>query len=217
MQAPASGNYTFTTESNDGVRVWVNNQLVIDNWTDHATVTNTSAAVPLVMNTNYDVRVEFYDHTGPAVARLLWTPPGQAVEVIPRERLFPAPPPNQPPAVDAGADQAISLPNSITLRGSASDDGLPAPGIMTFAWTKISGREESQNPVVFSNPNALTTNVTFPASDIYILRLTVSDGALTSSDDVLVVVNGPPSGAGTGLLGQYSTIPEAQRGSARSS
>ena len=189
VQAPLTGNYTFTTESNDGIRLWVNSQLVIDNWADHTAVLNTSAAVPLVMNTNYDIRLEFYDHTGPAVARLLWTPPGQALQVIPQTRLFPAPAPNQPPTVNAGPDQAITQPNTATLQGSASDDGLPAPSALTYAWTKISGREESENPVVFSNPSSLTTTVTFPAADIYVLRLTVTDGALTASDDVIVTVS----------------------------
>ena len=39
-----SGNYRFTTVSSDGIRVWVNGQLVINNWTDHNTATNTSGA-----------------------------------------------------------------------------------------------------------------------------------------------------------------------------
>ena len=205
VQATLTGNYTFTTVSNDGIRLWVNGQLLIDNWTDHDTVINTSAEIALVMSVSYDIRVEYYDHTGPAVARLLWTPPGQALGVVPQGSLFPSPPPNQPPIVNAGPDQIIGLPNNtVTVRGSASDDGLPAPpGMLTYAWTKVSGREESDNPVVFSNRDALTTAVTFPASDVYILRLTVSDGAVTVSDDVAVTVNPAPSGSVTGLQGQY--------------
>jgi len=34
-------------------------------------------------------------------------------------------PGNQPPTVEAGADQAITLPDNATLNGSAGDDGLP--------------------------------------------------------------------------------------------
>ena len=36
--APVTGTYTFTTTSDDGVRLYVNGQLLIDNWTDHAVV-----------------------------------------------------------------------------------------------------------------------------------------------------------------------------------
>jgi len=40
VRADASETYTFYTTSNDGVRLWVNNQLVIDNWTSHAATEN---------------------------------------------------------------------------------------------------------------------------------------------------------------------------------
>ena len=38
------GHYRFSTVSDDGIRLWVNGQQVINNWTDHAAATNTSAA-----------------------------------------------------------------------------------------------------------------------------------------------------------------------------
>jgi hypothetical protein len=87
--APVTGTFTFSTVSNDGVRLWVNGQLIIDNWTDHATTTNTSAAIALVAGVKYDIKMEFYDHTGKAVARLRWAYPGQSTQVIPQSRLFP--------------------------------------------------------------------------------------------------------------------------------
>jgi hypothetical protein len=44
----------------------------------------------------------------------------------------------------------------------------------------------------------------FSASGTYVLRLTASDGAASTSDDVTVIVNPAPSGAaGTGLTGRY--------------
>ena len=48
VQAPVSGNYNFSTSADDGVRLWVNGQLLIDNWVDQAVTTKTSAAVALV-------------------------------------------------------------------------------------------------------------------------------------------------------------------------
>jgi PA14 domain len=87
--APVTGNYTFTTVSDDGVRLWVNGQLVINNWTNHAATTNNSAPIALTAGTKYAIRMEFYDQTSAAVARLLWAYPGQAQIVIPQSRLFP--------------------------------------------------------------------------------------------------------------------------------
>jgi hypothetical protein len=90
VQAVATGNYTFSTTSDDGVRLWVNGQLVIDNWTDHPPTTNTSAAVALVADTKYDLKMEYYEHGVDATAKLLWAYPGQTQTVIPQARLYPA-------------------------------------------------------------------------------------------------------------------------------
>jgi serine protease AprX len=105
-------------------------------------------------------------------------------------QLLPPPPPlpvvNLPPVVNAGADQVITLPGSATLTGVAIDDGLPnPPGVLTKTWRQVSG----PGTVSFSNASALISTATFSASGPYVLRLTVSDGALAASDDVAVTVN----------------------------
>jgi hypothetical protein len=91
---------------------------------------------------------------------------------------------NQAPSVNAGPDQSITLPASATLNGSASDDGLPAT--LTTTWSKVSG----PGMVTFGNVSALVTTATFSTAGSYTLRLTASDGALSSTDDIAVIVNG---------------------------
>lgn len=78
LRAPTTGNYRFQTVSDDGVRLWVNNQLIINNWNDHAAATDTSTTIALQAGYAYDVRLEYYENTGQAVIRLLWSPPGTA-------------------------------------------------------------------------------------------------------------------------------------------
>lgn len=95
---------------------------------------------------------------------------------------------NQSPQVSAGADQSVSLPNSATLNGTATDDGLPAGGSLTVSWSKVSGAGD----VIFSAPNAPVTNANFSAAGTYVLRLTANDGELTVSDDVTITVNAGP-------------------------
>jgi hypothetical protein len=208
VQAAVTGDVVFGARSNDGVRLWINDELVLDNWTDDSPGTDLTSPLALVENVTYNVRLEMYDHVGPAVAQLLWSYGGQSLTPIPQGRLFPGPAPNTAPIANAGSDQIISLPNTASLFGSGNDDGLPnPPGALTFRWSKISGREESEDPVVFGNPDSPATTVSFPAADVYVLRLTVSDGAITVSDDVVITVNPPPTGAGTGLLGQYYNDP----------
>ena len=95
VQAPVSGSYAFTTIADDGVRLWVNGQLLIDNWVDQAAASRTSAPVPLVAGTRYDIRMEYYEHAGNASAKLQWSYPGQARAAIPQTQLYP--PPNRAP------------------------------------------------------------------------------------------------------------------------
>jgi hypothetical protein len=99
-------------------------------------------------------------------------------------------PTNQPPTVNAGSDQAITLPATATLGGNASDDNQPTPpGALTTTWSKVSG----PGTVTFGNANALNTTATFSLAGSYTLRLTANDGALSASDDLVVTVNAPAS------------------------
>ena len=89
VRPPVTGQYVFSTMSDDGVRLWVNGQLVINAWTDHALTTHTSAAITLTANTNYTILLEYYERTGNAVIRLRWAYPGQTTQIIPQSRLYP--------------------------------------------------------------------------------------------------------------------------------
>jgi RHS repeat-associated protein len=85
---------------------------------------------------------------------------------------------NQPPIVDAGLDQSISLRNSFTLWGNATDaDGT----IATFAWTKTSGGAITMT----TDQNKLTlTNI---VAGSYVFRLTATDDFGDSSFDEVTV------------------------------
>lgn len=89
MVAPRySQTYTFYATTDDGVRVWVDGQLIIDKWVDQGPTT-WSAQLPLDAGRQYDIRMEFYDNFGGAQARLEWQSASQAREVIPQSRLYP--------------------------------------------------------------------------------------------------------------------------------
>jgi hypothetical protein len=81
--------YTFATTSDDGVRLWVDGMLLIDDWTDHPRRVDT-ASIALERDVKYAIRMEFYERGGDAVAQLAWSSPTQALEVVPRSRLFPS-------------------------------------------------------------------------------------------------------------------------------
>ena len=89
--------YTFYTVSDDGVRLWVNGQAVVNNWTDHSPTEN-SGTIALTGGQRYSITMEFYENGGGATARLLWSSASTPKAVVPNTRLFPqAPPPPPPP------------------------------------------------------------------------------------------------------------------------
>jgi hypothetical protein len=68
------GRYVFTVNVDDGARLWVNNQLIIDQW-QVQDVTQYSAAIDLPGGP-IPVRLDYFENTGLAEVRLSWSPPG---------------------------------------------------------------------------------------------------------------------------------------------
>ena len=106
-----------------------------------------------------------------------------------------------PPAVNAGPSKTNTFPGTVTLSGTASDDGLPTNGTLTVVWSKISG----PGTVIFSQPSTTNpqpvTTATFSTNGVYVLRLTADDGMATNHSDVTVIENLPPAvNAGTSIL-----------------
>ena len=98
VTAPATGTYTFHVITDDGVRLWVDNRLLIDRWVGQG-ATEWTGTIALGAGKKYDIRMEYYDGIKSAVAKLLWTRPPGTKEVIPRGSLSPAP---APPAAAGG-------------------------------------------------------------------------------------------------------------------
>jgi autotransporter-associated beta strand protein len=86
LTTSSAGTYTITTTSDDGSRLWVNGQLVVNNWA-YQGATARSGTITLAANTSYDIRVEYEQGTGGATCVLAWTPPGGSSAVIPNSNL----------------------------------------------------------------------------------------------------------------------------------
>ena len=71
-----SGEWVFTTVSDDGVRLWVNGRKVIDDWTGHG-ATEDKAAVTLLAGHRVPIRLEYYQGGGGGTIHFFWQGPGQ--------------------------------------------------------------------------------------------------------------------------------------------
>jgi len=81
VTAKYSEDYTFYTKSDDGVRLWVNDKLIIDEWHDRSG-TEHSPKIPLAAGQTYNIKLEYYENGGKASVTLSWSSPSQNQETI---------------------------------------------------------------------------------------------------------------------------------------
>jgi poly(3-hydroxybutyrate) depolymerase len=93
-----------------------------------------------------------------------------------------APPPNQAPVANAGADITLTLPaNSTTLDASASTDADGS--IASYSWSIVNGPAQ----FTIANPNGAATAFSNLVQGTYTLRLVVTDNNGATDDDTIVV------------------------------
>ncbi|HZA23735.1 MAG TPA: carbohydrate-binding protein, partial [Dehalococcoidia bacterium] len=97
-----------------------------------------------------------------------------------------------PLLVDAGSDLTITLPEYATLEGTFSYNGLSnPPGTFSIQWNQVNG----PGAVSFADPAVVDTVATFSRPGDYVLKLTIGDGNISSSDQVTVTVTATPDPA----------------------
>jgi len=114
-----SETYTFSINSDNGRRLWINNQLVIDKWIGDWDI-EYSGTIALEAGKKYDIKVEYYEEVGGANIRLRWASTSQAKEIIPQSQLFS----NTMPGVKITApmgNATFLLTDQVTLTATASN------------------------------------------------------------------------------------------------
>ena len=87
IEVPATAEYTFYTVSNDGVRLWIDERPLINNWTDHSEKEDIGR-ISLQAGRPHPVKLEYFYNGGQAVMKLAWSRPGQGSEPIPATALL---------------------------------------------------------------------------------------------------------------------------------
>jgi hypothetical protein len=193
VTARFSERYTFFVSSDDGVRVWVNGQLIAENWTDHP-VTENAGTISLTAGQLNDLKVEFYEQKGEAVAKLEWQSASQAREIVPAAMLSTAPfnpvmPPVPKPAniAPVASNDTASTPEgvSVTVAVLANDvDADAGPNPLSI----LSVSKPARGTVMVTTGGVkYTPDSGFYGSDQF--SYTVTDGSATASAGVSVTVN----------------------------
>ncbi|MBC7784032.1 MAG: discoidin domain-containing protein [Burkholderiales bacterium] len=127
IRAAESGKYTIYTSSDDGVRMWIGDKRIINNYSDHA-VTTDSAEVSLEAGQRYDVAIQYYNDALSGTLKLFWTPPGGTKAVIPTQYLFPS-----SKSTGSGVSSAPIAPTGLT----ATDSSRGSVSGVTLSWTDV--------------------------------------------------------------------------------
>ncbi|WP_338792617.1 PA14 domain-containing protein [Bernardetia sp. MNP-M8] len=84
-----TGTYTFYTTTDDGVRLWVNDALLINKWNNQS-ATEYTGTITLNAGQKYSIKLEYFENTGDATAKLSWSSAIQPKQIIPQTALYPA-------------------------------------------------------------------------------------------------------------------------------
>lgn len=118
IEALYSEIYTFETTSDDGIRLWVNDRLIIDKFVDQAPTIH-RGTVALEAGQRYDIRMDYYERGGGAVAKLSWSSDSQNLEVVPTSQLYSAPVSNNRPSAETVVSD-LNSPTAIDWRPNSS-------------------------------------------------------------------------------------------------
>ena len=85
--------YTFHTVTDDGVRLYINTNIIIDAWKEEFM---NLASIPMVLyaGQRYDFRMEVFDNTARAISKLYWSSPSTPRTIIPKACFTPGKPPD---------------------------------------------------------------------------------------------------------------------------
>jgi hypothetical protein len=103
VSAQFTETYSFYTITDDGLRLWVDGKLIIENWTLHGD-TEDSGTIDLVAGRSYNIVLEYFENTSNATARLGWQSPHTAKQIIPTYLLWPPVKARDPNPADGATD-----------------------------------------------------------------------------------------------------------------
>ncbi|MCL5027806.1 MAG: PA14 domain-containing protein, partial [Bacteroidetes bacterium] len=76
LKVPADGDFIIDLVSDDGVRLFINDKLVIDDWTDHSAQSDTYK-MHFEKDKSYNIKLEYYEHGGDAIVKMGWRSPNE--------------------------------------------------------------------------------------------------------------------------------------------
>jgi hypothetical protein len=148
VQPQFNETYHFYTTTDDGVRLWVNGQLIINEWMNQGAI-EWNGTVALQAGQKYPFTMEYFQNGGGDSAKLSWSSPSTAKAIIPQSQLYPTYPPGFLPVTSPITNGSFALQMA----------GLVGKGYVLQATTNLANWVSIQ-----TNPPATNPNVTLPTN-----------------------------------------------------
>ncbi len=229
IQPEYSEAYTLRTLNDDGVRLYLNSQLVIDDWNGHGPEWQTSAPITLQAGQLYPITLEYFESSGGAEVRLVWSSASRAEQVIPMAQLYPA---DLPTATPTETPTETGTPTDTpTVTFTPTETGTPTETATETATptdtpSPTNTPTPSDTPTATSTPTAtpitglsVTANLTLTAGVYTYTDITVSNGATlllagnsTTGEGVTIFANNVSVAGGSAISADGLGFPPARNG-----
>lgn len=194
LLAEYTATYTLYTYTGDGVRLWLDDKLVIDDWKSSAIRENT-ARVKLVAGQKYDIKIEYFNNNKESIAVLSWSCAYHDKKVIPQQQLFCKPDtPSNINTIAEGSKITVSWDNTpgaesyqIEADGNVIDNGMKTEYIHEglTANTEHTYRIRAVNDVSAGDWTDLITKISAPATPENLSAAVDTTNILVSWDSVV--------------------------------
>jgi len=173
VQPQYSETYSFDVRSDDGCKLWVNDQLVIDNWKSQG-VADVVSNITLQAGTRHDLKLEYLQAGGAGQVHLYWYSPSQSKQIIPGNRLYPT---------NSFAGGGSNAPAAITSALSAvAFLGQPFSFTVTAANTPLRFSARGLPPgLLFNTTNGLISGTPSLAGNYQVLLTATNSTGLGAS------------------------------------
>ena len=177
VQPQFSDTWYFVANTDDGVKLWVNDQLIIDNWVSKSSASDQTGSISLQGGVRYNIKMEYFQQNSTAAAHLSWYSSSQAKQIIPSNRFYPSSGSTSPSAIVSPltAVAFLNQPFSFTVAGANSPTSFtasPIPPGLNF--NSINGLL-SGTPTLAGNFQILVTSSNSLGTGSAVLNLQVFD------------------------------------------